>query len=457
MNNGIPANLVLIIRFFEMLTTFLIIISFVKPLRSTRNYLRVTLFSLIVFSIAMIFVSSINFSIPRVFIDIIFITFFINGPNITILKKIEIYLTVFFIDALAEGIAKAITFKLIAIDHITDTVNGSLFLIINLSIFSLILLGFVIAGYYTMRWLQVKLNFNDPKISHIFSASIIVLVILFLVIVYLSTFLTKEPIILIIDFLITIIITALIGFAAYFYVTKYLKQLKLTQQLAQAENNALYLTELQKNYNELRAFKHDYKNLLLTLSVILKEHQTDEATELVAKFLKSDNQATQRIDIYTANLARITDPIIRGLVLSKIIALQNDQIVFDLEVSQPIEKLATDDTDLIRILGILFDNAIEAAAQSEKPVIRLTILKSDQGTDITLMNTTDERSINLSQITKWGYSTKLNHTGLGLATVQKLCHKSKFMIRYQLKAHQFSATLSLPQKVWYPYYSWKQT
>ncbi|WP_048000627.1 sensor histidine kinase [Lactiplantibacillus herbarum] len=445
MNNGIPANLVLIIRFFEMLTTFLIMISFTKPLRSKRNYLRVTFFSLAVFAIAWLFVTSINFDIPRVFIDIIFIIFCINGPNITILKKVAIYLTVFFVDALAEGIAKAITFKLINIDHITSTTNGTLFLVVNLTIFSLILLGFVAASYYALRWLQSHLDFNDSKISNVFSISAILLVTLFLVIVFLSTFLTKEPMILTIDLLITLSVALLISITVYFYVSKYLKQLKITQQLAQAENNALYLTELQKNYNELRAFKHDYNNLLLTLTVLLKNQQTDEATKLVSKFMETDEQSTQRIGIYNTDLTKITDPIIRGLVLSKIIALQNAQIVFDLEVSQRIDELGTEVTDLIRILGILFDNAIEAATKSEHPTIRLIIFKTTIGTDITLVNSIADESINLSQITKWGYSTKADHTGLGLATVQKLCHQNKFAIRYQLKNTEFIATLSLPK------------
>nr|WP_250318422.1 GHKL domain-containing protein [Streptococcus lutetiensis] len=71
----------------------------------------------------------------------------------------------------------------------------------------------------------------------------------------------------------------------------------------------------------------------------------------------------------------------------------------------------------IRILSILFDNAIEAALESENPKIAVANFYQDGDFVFIIENSTREKSVDLSNIFQRGYSTKGENRGLGLATL----------------------------------------
>ena len=75
---------------------------------------------------------------------------------------------------------------------------------------------------------------------------------------------------------------------------------------------------------------------------------------------------------------------------------------------------------LCQILGILLDNAIEAAIQTEQPYVEINLLLLEENIYIEIKNRTLPLTVPISELSRHGFSTKKGHTGLGLHTVQKL-------------------------------------
>jgi two-component system sensor histidine kinase AgrC len=80
-------------------------------------------------------------------------------------------------------------------------------------------------------------------------------------------------------------------------------------------------------------------------------------------------------------------------------------------------------TTLIELLGILLDNAIEAAGEADKMVV-LVRLESTDGYSIKVLNTFAFKP-DLQHIFNDGYSTKAGHSGYGLNRLHQILRKHK--------------------------------
>ena len=95
--------------------------------------------------------------------------------------------------------------------------------------------------------------------------------------------------------------------------------------------------------------------------------------------------------------------------------------------------------EFTRILGILMDNAIEAASECDEKIINVTIrndLKQHRQLLI-IENTYKNKDINLEKIYEKGFSTKPKNTGLGLWEVNKIIKRHKNLARFTTKTDQF--------------------
>ena len=78
--------------------------------------------------------------------------------------------------------------------------------------------------------------------------------------------------------------------------------------------------------------------------------------------------------------------------------------------------------DFTRILGILLDNAIDAAKECDKKVINVTFRKeiSNDMIVVIIQNTYSNKDVNTEEIFQKGVSSKANHSGLGLWKVHQI-------------------------------------
>ncbi|HIY91843.1 GHKL domain-containing protein [Companilactobacillus sp. HBUAS56275] len=223
-----------------------------------------------------------------------------------------------------------------------------------------------------------------------------------------------------------------------------MKELKSNYENRHLKERNLYIKELERNNTELRRFKHDYKNLLSSLSVSLNSNNQDN--DSIQRLLDyADNNVDMTSNIESANLYHLNDDLIKGIIVTKLVAAKNKHIETNIEVDQDIFIPKTLSVEITRILGILFDNAIEASILVNHPQINFALVSFDNYLEFIIKNNVaPSEKINLDQIYKTGYTSKKNHNGLGLSTVNKIIHSnSNLLLQTKVEDGYFSTILTI--------------
>ena len=82
------------------------------------------------------------------------------------------------------------------------------------------------------------------------------------------------------------------------------------------------------------------------------------------------------------------------------------------------------DTDLCQVLGVLQDNAIEAADKAEERFVSVEIRAVENGVEIIVKNTY-AGEITPEKLTRGGVSTKEGHEGQGLRSCYEILSRRK--------------------------------
>lgn len=180
-----------------------------------------------------------------------------------------------------------------------------------------------------------------------------------------------------------------------------------------------YLTSVQQQYTDLRKFKHDFQNIMLSMKSFV---DTSDSTELKQYYQDIVQEQTEMSTVGNGNIAQIQavdSDAIRGLIIQKFFIAKSQQIDFQIELTQ--EKYHFDENILIivRILGILLDNAFEYVQTIDEKRVTCAITQDDNITEITVDNPI-HGSLNFKDLFKTGYTTKDKHTGFGLANARRL-------------------------------------
>ncbi len=181
----------------------------------------------------------------------------------------------------------------------------------------------------------------------------------------------------------------------------------------------LYEQDLETIRREVRAFRHDYKNLLAGLSQQAGEGELEglrhTLSELDAGF---DLRLGRKIQAST-QIGNLQIPEVRSLLLSKLAVMREKGVECRLEALYPVTDVDMDVWDLVCCLGILIDNAVEAALDTERPWVEIVLLAQDRRVFLRVSNpyTNDIEPRNM-----WndGWSTKGAGRGLGLPSYQRI-------------------------------------
>lgn len=163
-----------------------------------------------------------------------------------------------------------------------------------------------------------------------------------------------------------------------------LKNLSKTLELKQSRllllQQQAYMKQLEAIQNELRAIQHDHKNLITGLYLHAKDGDTKEIQRYIEKFLLNMDEGIQEQMKWSNQLTSIASPELKGLLLSKMLLAQQHDVFFNLEVATTVEEIKMATNDFIRCMGILLDNAVEAA-QCEDENRRVDILFTKKRTN----------------------------------------------------------------------------
>lgn len=169
---------------------------------------------------------------------------------------------------------------------------------------------------------------------------------------------------------------------------------------------------------------HEYKNQLAVLREYVKDNK--QAKQYIDNII---GESFMSDDKWFDQLNNIPKGGIKGLLYYKLVIIEKNKLNLCVDISPKvrakIEKINSNDIkDLSRVLGIIIDNAIEGAIKSKKKIISIEVYFNNDGINFVVSNTFSE-SINISKISKKGYSTKGKNRGNGLYFVEKIKAKNK--------------------------------
>ena len=93
------------------------------------------------------------------------------------------------------------------------------------------------------------------------------------------------------------------------------------------------------------------------------------------------------------------------MVTAKIIYAQEMGIDVSVEINQPLDRVNMDIIDLVRILGIFLDNAIEAALETDTPKMSFVIIQEDKETVFFMTNSFIDHHLQISELSRAGTSS----------------------------------------------------
>ncbi len=240
------------------------------------------------------------------------------------------------------------------------------------------------------------------------------------------------------SFIITSLVVMIIYFITNLYSLYRTNQLEETQQLLSEEK--MYNKTLNTLHDNIRGFKHDFNNIVQAIGGYLSTDNID-GLRTYYKDLLEECQLNNNLSLLNPEI--INNPAIYSLLADKLYKCQEQKIKLNLEVLMDLSNLNIKMYELTRILGILLDNAIDAANKCDKKIVNI-IFRKDNKTKIDLIiiqNTYINKDVNIDRIFEKGYTSKKdsdskNH-GLGLWEVRKYLKRNTNLDLYTTKNNEY--------------------
>lgn len=199
-------------------------------------------------------------------------------------------------------------------------------------------------------------------------------------------------------------------------------------ELAITRKDLEYAEECNKSlkilYDKVKGFKHDFDSIVSSLNGYIKQNDMNGLKQYFSEVKKDCKIAD---DLALINPRTINNPGIYSLLNNEYAKASALGINFELEFFLNLNELEINIYFFSRILGVLLDNAIEAAENSKEKFVKISFIRENINSRaiITIENSYDNKNINIDNIFKKGITSKEGHAGLGLWEVKRYVNKSK--------------------------------
>ncbi|HCT9607549.1 TPA: GHKL domain-containing protein, partial [Enterococcus faecalis] len=228
----------------------------------------------------------------------------------------------------------------------------------------------------------------------------------------------KEIIVVNSIFLTLYLVVSLISFIVYLssLKNKYDIQQKETEYL----ENQRYMEAMEKQFKEIRKFRHDYKNILNSLEDFIVSGDYESLNDYYFSKIKKVSKCIDQNGFKLEAIGNIRVREVKSLLVSKLISTQEKGMDVQLEVTEPIEELAIDSISLVRILGIFLDNSIEEIEFLGEGKLVIAVYKDASAVHIIIQNSCRKNLPKFHLLKQRGFSLKGTDRGMGLSNVQEL-------------------------------------
>lgn len=222
-----------------------------------------------------------------------------------------------------------------------------------------------------------------------------------------------------------IILLSTISLVAYFFISIYslTRTTKLEIATRDLESEKLYNKSLTILHDSIRCFRHDFSNMVSAIGGFISSNDMDGLKSYYSELL-ADCQTINNLSTLSPEV--INNPAVYSLLTAKYHRADESGIKINLEIFLDLNTINMKIYEFTKILGILMDNAIEAASECDDKIVNL-VMRNDRKHSRQLLvieNTYKDKNIDTEKIYEKSYSTKPNNTGLGLWEVRKILKKN---------------------------------
>ncbi|MFD0898409.1 GHKL domain-containing protein [Loigolactobacillus binensis] len=427
----LPTLVWAILDILALLLFYIILFILFKELRSKRN------FSVAILSIPLIELIDLHFNMASILLLPLTCLLLFKFDNVALRQRIINLAVTLLITLIASNLGGFLTITI----YRATGMNWLVFSLICITIFSLIAFILILLYKKVMQLLN-KSTLNTDFLRMNLSSNILILLSFLLVALGITRLLKIETKLLATILILFGILSFIILLTNALIFAKEIKNQELQHQKERNQDNKQYVHDLEKQYQNLRKAKHDYKNLLLAIATMANNNNTPKISATINELL--DETTDDNVSFENKRmLQKIKDALIKSIIKNKIIDAEQQSFLFSLQIEENIPDLQQYSVVLTRVLGILLDNANEAAQESPRKEVALAIIPSATTIEFIIQNAITA-PIDLDRIFALGTSTKGTNRGYGLSTVNDiLSHYENIFLNVETSPTNFTVTLIL--------------
>lgn len=216
----------------------------------------------------------------------------------------------------------------------------------------------------------------------------------------------------------------------------------------QLEYLEYHAKEIENRYQELRSFKHDYKNVLLSMQSYIDSKDFDGLRTYFENDVMNHKSEIFENTFELANIQLVKVNSLKSILISKLSAASENGVKTSFLIFDELSYVPINEIEIVRILGIVLDNAIEATIPYKKQAfVECAILRESTEVKIFLSNSIHEELPPLHVLKERGVSTKGKNRGLGLRNLDELVGKNELLsLETILKNDTFCQIISIKER-----------
>lgn len=205
----------------------------------------------------------------------------------------------------------------------------------------------------------------------------------------------------------------------------------------QSELIHTHYTEVENMYNQMRGWRHDYRNHIQTM----KSYAAEGDLEAIRTYLDELDTDLHTVDTVIKTGNKMTDAILN----SKIFLARSKQIAVTVDAHIPV-ALTTPELDLCVIIGNLFDNAIEASLQLPPKERMIRVYMDMKQTQLYMSFTNFTAEAKKKKINGKFRSSKGEGHGFGLVRMDDIVERHGGYLSRNSEDGAFTTEILLPQE-----------
>ena len=245
----------------------------------------------------------------------------------------------------------------------------------------------------------------SPKILIILGADLILCMLIFVMNIMVTEQAGSPPRVLFTSIILYIAYVVLTFLIVATIVHEYETNANIMMKQNSYDNLQEYMKQIEELYQNMRVFRHDYANVMLSVVGYIEENDMDGLKKYYdMEIFPISNLFNKEKDV-VAKLHNLDIIELKSLISVKINYALELKVEVNLEIIEKIDKVNMKSIDLVRIIGIFLDNAIEACQECEKPSIDLSIIKMDKDITFIVKNTYIKKNIDYCKLGTLGISS----------------------------------------------------